>query len=81
MLTRIIDVVIFLGGRGLAFSGSSLRIGLLELLAHYDALLEEHVTIVKVAQQKGDDCKLTTFHQNRKMSSLASVLLMVGDTF
>ena len=63
LLTRIIDVVIFLGGRGLAFRGSSLRIGdvhngnflgLLELLAHYDPLLDEHVTKVKVAQQKGE---------------------------
>ena len=56
-------MVIFLGERGLAFRGSSLRIGvvhngnflgLLELLAHYDPLLEEHVTKVKVAQQKGE---------------------------
>ena len=63
LLTRIIDVVVFLGKRRLAFRGSSLRIGdvhkgnflgLLELLAHYDPLLEEHVTKVKVAQQKGE---------------------------
>ena len=61
-LKLIIDAVVFLGERGLAFRGSSLRIGdvhngnflgLLELLAHYDPLLEEHVTKVKVAQQKG----------------------------
>ena len=52
LLSRIIDVVIFLGQRGLAFRGSSLRIGdvdngnflgLLELLAHYDPIVEEHV--------------------------------------
>ena len=63
LLSRIIDVVIFLGQRGLAFHGSSLRIGdvdngnflgLLELLAHYDPTVEEHVTKVKVAQQKGE---------------------------
>ena len=61
LLSRIIDVVIFLGQRGLEFRGSSLRIGdvdngnflgLLELLAHYDPIVEEHVTKVKVAQQK-----------------------------
>lgn len=63
LLTWITDVVVFLGERGLAFGGSSLRIGdvhngnflgLLELLAHYDPLLEEHVTKVKLAQQKGE---------------------------
>ena len=63
LLSRIIDVVIFLGQRGLAFRGSSLRIGdvdngnflgVLELLAHYDPIVEEHVTKVKVAQQKGE---------------------------
>ena len=63
LLSRIIDVVIFLGQRGLAFRRSSLRIGdvdngnflgLLELLAHYDPVVEEHVTKVKVAQQKGE---------------------------
>lgn len=63
LLSRIIDVVIFLGQRGLAFRGSTLRIGdvhngnflgLLELLAHYDPILEEHVTKVEVAQQKGE---------------------------
>ena len=63
LLSRIIDVVIFLGQRGLAFCGSSLRIGdvdngnflgLLELVAHYDPIVEEHVTKVKVAQQKGE---------------------------
>ena len=53
----------FLGERGLAFRRSSLKIGdvhndnflgLLELLAHYDPLLKEHVTKVQVAQQKGE---------------------------
>ena len=29
-------------------------LGLLELLAHYDPLLKEHVTKVQVAQQKGE---------------------------
>ena len=63
LLSGIIDVIIFLGRRGLAFRGSLLRIGdvnngnflgLLELLAHYNLIVEEHVTNVQAAQQKGE---------------------------
>ena len=63
LLSRIIDVTIFLGERGLAFRGSSLRIGdvhngnflgILELLAHYDPLLQQHISKVKTSQQKGE---------------------------
>lgn len=62
LFTRIIDVVIFLGERGLPFRGSSERIGdvhnanflgLLELLASYDTVLQEHVSNVKISQQRG----------------------------
>ena len=62
LLERILDVVIFLGERGLAFRGDSERIGdahngnfvgILELLSRYDPLLREHVNKVKVAQQTG----------------------------
>ncbi len=62
LLSRIIDVTIFLGERGLAFRGSSLRIGdvhdgnflgILELLAHYDPLLQEHISKVKTSQPDG----------------------------
>ena len=88
LLSRIIDVVIFLGQRGLAFRGSSLRIGdvdngnflgLLELLAHYDPIVEEHVTKVKVAQQRGERLQATTYHQNRKTNSSACALQGLED--
>jgi len=61
--TEIIDVVSFLGERGLAFRGSSQRIGdrrngnflgLIELLSHYDEVLREHVTQVAESQKKGE---------------------------
>ena len=59
-MKRIIDVVIFLGERGLPFRGSSQRIydlhngnflGILELIAHYDPFLQEHVTKVYESQK------------------------------
>ena len=62
-LERIIDVVLFLGERGLSFRGSSQRIGdlhngnflgLLELLSHYDPLLREHISKVEESQKKGE---------------------------
>ncbi|XP_037775590.1 uncharacterized protein LOC119572557 [Penaeus monodon] len=63
ILARIIHVVVFLGERGLYFRGSSQRIGdihngnflgLIELLAHYDRVLSEHVTKIQVSQEKGE---------------------------
>ena len=63
ILARIIDVVIFLGERGLPFRGSSQRIGdvhngnflgLIELLSHYDPLLQEHVTKIQASQERGE---------------------------
>ena len=63
ILARIIDVVIFLGERGLPLPGSSQRIGdvhngnflgPIQLLSHYDPLLQEHVTKIKVSQERGD---------------------------
>ena len=62
IMKRIIDVILFLGERGLAFRGSSQRIGdtsngnflgLIELLSHWDPLLKEHVLQVKESQVKG----------------------------
>ena len=61
-LQRILDVVVFLGERGLAFRWDSEEIGdthngnflgILELLARYDPFLQEHVGKVKSAQEKG----------------------------
>ncbi|XP_013793792.1 52 kDa repressor of the inhibitor of the protein kinase-like [Limulus polyphemus] len=63
ILTRIIDVVIFLSQRGLAFRSSSQRIddihnghflGIIELLANYDPILAEHVAKVRASQEKGE---------------------------
>lgn len=62
ILRRILDVVFFLGKRGLAFRGSSHLIddpqngnflGLIELLSKYDALLLEHVEKVRKSQASG----------------------------
>ena len=62
ILKRIIDIVLFLGERGLAFRGSSQRIGsadngnflgLIELLSKYDPILKVHVEKVSESQQSG----------------------------
>ena len=62
ILKRILDVVLFLGKRGLAFRGTSHLIdnpqngnflGLIELLSKYDSLLFEHVEKVRKSQACG----------------------------
>ncbi|XP_004212056.3 zinc finger MYM-type protein 1-like [Hydra vulgaris] len=62
ILKRILDVILFLGERGLAFRGSSQRFGdvdngnflnLIELLSHWDSILKEHVLSVEESQRKG----------------------------
>ena len=59
ILHRILDVTLFLAERGLAFRGKSDLIGaagndnflgILELISHYDPVLEEHLNKVKEAQ-------------------------------
>jgi Domain of unknown function (DUF4371)/hAT family C-terminal dimerisation region len=61
LLERLIDVTLFLGERGLAFRGSSQQmydpsngnfLGILELIAHYDPILQEHVTKVSESQKR-----------------------------
>ncbi|XP_065651301.1 zinc finger MYM-type protein 1-like [Hydra vulgaris] len=61
-INRILDVILFLGERGLAFRGSSQRIGdvdngnflgLIELLSHWDPILREHALSVGESQRKG----------------------------
>ena len=63
ILKRIIDVILFLGERSLAFWGASQRIGhsnngnvlgLIELLSHGDPILKEHVLKVEGSQKKGE---------------------------
>ncbi|OCT57850.1 hypothetical protein XELAEV_18002940mg [Xenopus laevis] len=62
LLERLLDVTLFLASRNLAFRGSSQRVGdiqngnflgILELMAHYDAVLKEHLDKVKRSQEKG----------------------------
>ena len=62
LLKRILVVVLFLGERGLAFRGSSNKIddhnngnflGIIQLLAHFDPVLEQHVSKVKQSQKAG----------------------------
>ena len=62
-MKRIIDATLFLGERGLAFKGSSQRIGdsnnvsffdLQELLSHRDLILTEHMLKVEQSQKKGE---------------------------
>lgn len=59
---RLLSVVMFLGERGLAFRGTSERIGdpnngnflgLIELLSEFDPLLREHISKIKKAQEEG----------------------------
>ena len=61
ILKRIIDNILFLGERGLAFRGSTQKIGhpdngnflgIIELLANYDPVLREYVTKVAKSQKK-----------------------------
>ena len=60
ILYRLLDVTLFLGERGLAFRGSSNRLddpdngnflGILELLAHYDPVLKQHLDNVRESQK------------------------------
>ena len=61
ILKRILDVVLFCGQRGLAFRRESLKIGdpkngnflgIIEVLSHWDPILNDHVTKVKKSQEK-----------------------------
>jgi hypothetical protein len=62
ILKRVLDVILFLSERGLAFQGSSKLVydlsngnflGILELIAKYDSLLYSHLQEVKLAQSSG----------------------------
>ena len=61
-LHRIIDVILFLGQRGLSFRGDTDEIGdvhngnflgLIERIYHYDPVLREHVSKIHESQRKG----------------------------
>ncbi|XP_004211470.2 zinc finger MYM-type protein 1-like [Hydra vulgaris] len=60
ILRRVLDVILFLGERGLAFRGDSHLIGdpkngnflgIMELIGHYDSILHDHLEKVKASQQ------------------------------
>ena len=62
LLHRIIDVILFLGQRGLSFRGDTDAVGdvhngnflgIIELISHYDPILREHVRKVHESQKKG----------------------------
>lgn len=62
LLKRFLDVTLFLGSRGLPFRGQSSKVGdihngnflgCLELISHYDTLLEEHLRKVQKRQEEG----------------------------
>ena len=86
VLKRIIDVILFLGERGLAFSGSSHRIGdpnngnflgLIELLSRWDPILQEHVQKVKEYQGKGERLQvhyLSPESQNEFISACSNLV-------
>lgn len=59
-LTRVLDTILFLGERGLALRGESHIVGepnngnflgILELISHYDPILQQHIEKVKKSQQ------------------------------
>ena len=65
ILHRVLDVILFLGERGLAFRGDNQLIGdsrngnflgILELISHYNPILEEHLNKVKTSQNS--KCRL-----------------------
>lgn len=68
LLRRLFDVTLFLAERGLAFRGYSDKIGdcnngyflgILELLAKYDPLLNEHLRSVRHSQETGKKLQVT----------------------
>lgn len=63
LLKRLLNVTLFLAERGLAFRGTNEKIGdpsngnflgILELLANYDPVLNEHLNKVRLYQTKGE---------------------------
>ena len=77
LLQRIIDVVLFLGERGLSFRGDTHVIGdvhngnflgIIELISHYDPVLREHVTKVQESQKEGNVYRPITFLRILKMN-------------
>jgi len=87
ILQRIIDVVLFLATRGLAFTGTTHRIGdpnngnflgTIELLAKWDPFLHEHVSSVQKSQAQ--HCRMQAHYlspdsQNEFISACSNLVL------
>jgi hypothetical protein len=82
ILRRILDVILFLGERSLAFRGDSEKIGdphngnflgLIELLSHYDPILKEHIMKVKESQSQGG--------KKLQVHYLSNVMIMLWPDF
>lgn len=76
ILHRILDIILFLSERGLAFRGSSEQIGdshngnflgIVELLSKYDSVLAEHVTRVRNAQE--NETRLQVHYLSNKIQN------------
>ena len=87
LLHRFLQVVLFLGERGLAFRGDSQRngdpnngnfLGILELIGQYDKILGDHLSKVYKRSRNSliGACKFITSRPKFKTNSLLAVLLM-----
>ena len=81
LLKRIIDVVIFLGERGLPFRESTQIIHdvhngnfleILELIAHYDPVLRRILKKFMILKREKNACKSTIFLATLRMNVLTS---------
>ena len=85
VLKRIINVVLLLGERGLAFSGSSHRIGdpnngnflgQIELPSRWDSILQEYTLNVKDTRKKVNVYKFIIYVQSSKTNLFQRVLAL-----
>lgn len=87
LLRRLLDVTLFLAERGLAFRGDSDKIGdctngnflgILELLAKYDPLLNDHLNKVRHSQDTGNKIQVSYLSpkiQNEFINVCGSIVL------
>ena len=89
ILKRILDVTLFLGERGLAFRGTSHKIGesdngnflgLLELLSRYDPILREHLDKVAKSQKSGKRLQVHYLSPQSQNEFISACALRVKDT-
>ena len=89
ILKRIIDVVLFMRKTGLAFRGSSQRIGsinngnflgIIELLSRYDPVLQEHIKKVTESQTSGHCLSAHYLSSDSQNEFIASCAYLVHTT-